>query len=96
MNLEQTEANILQSGPSRVVINADGEAHNPQFAMHHFKIGVEVIFIRNDGWSLGAPKRFEDVAFLTWWDHWVARMDFVERSEEYPCGWKTTRFENQR
>lgn len=41
-------------------------------------VGVvpDVIFIRNDGWSLGAPKRLESAAHRLWADEWIG---FVRR-----------------
>lgn len=46
-----------------------------------FGIIPDVIFIRNDGWSLGAPKRTAEAAFKLWAGHYVA---YLLRPEHTP------------
>lgn len=57
-------------GFSRVIINHEGEAVSMKRA---FEMGFEpdVGFMRNDGWSLGAPAELEDAAFRLWADQWT-------------------------
>lgn len=61
-------------GFDRVVITRDGVAVPPHRAS---KLGIEpeVGFLRNDGWSLGAPKGFEMVAYRMWPGEWTHRID---------------------
>lgn len=56
-------------GFNRVVINYDGEATTERRA-HEMGITPDVGFMRDDGWSLGAPADLEDVAFRLWADEW--------------------------
>lgn len=61
---------ILFEGFDRVVINYEGEAVPMRRAI---QMGIlpEVGYMRNDGWSLAAPKELEDVAFRMWSDSWT-------------------------
>lgn len=69
--------------PTRVLINEELEARSAPRAK---AIGVvpDVIFVRDDGWSLGAPKRLEQAARSSWQGHWV------ERWERAGNGWRRT------
>jgi len=77
--MEHILKTIREFGPTRVVINSEGEATSPARA----KIDSDVVFIRNDGWTLGAPSRFEEVARQMWADMWigVSRRPFVTVEE---------------
>jgi len=59
----------LLFGPRRVVINAHGEAVAPRHDEPY-----DIIFIRHDGWSLGAPRELAAIAEGMWADCWVAVM----------------------
>ncbi|MCP4871611.1 MAG: hypothetical protein GY898_23120 [Proteobacteria bacterium] len=78
---------IKVHGPSRVVINDEGEAVRSVRAR---RLGIvpEVIFIRSDGWSLGATEELEAVAFDLWAGRWVGFMrrgsDTVTPIADYP------------
>ena len=63
---------IQDHGPTRVVINLHGEATTPRRALDDHDVEPTVIYIRDDGWSLGAPEAFEQVAANMWRDEWVA------------------------
>ena len=69
---------------NRIVINYEGSAV-PQNVAEKLGIFPYVIFVRKDGWSLGAPREFADTAFDMWagsWDHYI--IDGVEYPiEEY-------------
>lgn len=67
------ERNINDHGPTRVVVRPDGYAAHPNFAAKQ-EIQIDVVFVRNDGWSLGAPEEFEDKARDTWPSKWVAML----------------------
>jgi hypothetical protein len=62
---------IAYNGPTRVVVNSDGEAKPPMRAKKENEIKPDVIFVRNDGWSLGAPIELYDVAEKMWAGDWV-------------------------
>ena len=66
---KHTETKKPFEGFNRIVINNEGEAWDSARAMR-FGIYADVGFMRNDGWALGAPKEFEDVAFRLWADEW--------------------------
>ena len=54
----------------RVVINRHGEAVRPETAFHEHGVCASVIFVRGDGWAIGAPLEFEQVAFNLWPSNW--------------------------
>lgn len=60
--------------PDRVVIDKFGQASptTPLIPNEHSTTPFDVIFFRNDGWTLGAPQELETVAFKMWRDKWVA------------------------
>lgn len=58
----------------RVMVESDGLSVPHKEARDVFKITPDIIFLRNDGWTLGAPKIFERIAFKMWagdWTHFV-------------------------
>lgn len=74
--LELTNAleRIRAVGPDRVVINRQGLAV-PAADAAFSGILPDVVFVRNDGWSLGAPDEFEGAARRQWLNFWKARFD---------------------
>lgn len=58
-------------GPERIVINSDGEALSPERALTHHGQRWEIVFIRREGWTLGASLAFERVAHRTWPESWI-------------------------
>ncbi len=75
---------IAMNGPSRVVINAEGEATTPRRAKEDHGIEPSIIYIREDGWTLGTVLQFDTVTQNMWRDEWVARM---WRDEEGKWHW---------
>lgn len=73
-DLEKYVSRIMQFGPDGVVINVHGEATSSRRASRDHEVEPDVIFIRDDGWSLGAPHHLEDVAYKTWSDKWLGFM----------------------
>jgi hypothetical protein len=73
-SLESLAADVLADGPSRVVISAEGEATTSRRAREEHGITPDVVFLRGDGWSLGAPWWFESIAYREWADEWVGYM----------------------
>jgi len=62
---------ILIHGPSRVMID-EYEAKPAKIAKDMYDQEPVVIFIRNDGWSLGASKKLVHAAERIWRDQWAA------------------------
>ena len=69
--IEWVEAALQKDGPRRVIVDKSGQATSPKQAQ---KMGVyyEIVFIRNDGWTLGAPVELESDAIALWKERWVA------------------------
>lgn len=63
---------IREGGPRRVLVGADGLAVSSSRARDYHGITPDIIFIRKDGWTLGTPKRWIEVAEALWEDHWEA------------------------
>ncbi len=68
-------ARVAANGPTRVVTEVDGDdvvrADPPSLALpdgHSFTI----VYIRDDGWSLGACDQWAGAAKRLWADGWVA------------------------
>lgn len=71
MNLWDISQEICKNGPSRVIINSEGEATTPRQARENYQIVPDIIFIRKDGWSLGARKEHARIAAEMWKDEWL-------------------------
>ena len=63
---------IKNNGPKRVMIN-EYEATSYERAEEK-DIFPDIIFVRKDGWSLGAPTKFRSQAFGIWADEWIGFM----------------------
>ena len=70
--LKAIVAKIVEVGPSRVVIDVSGEATTPRRALQDYGVTPDIIYVRNDTWSLGTPAQFDTVAQNAWRDEWVA------------------------
>jgi len=70
---------IMTRGPDRVMID-EYEAKPTKIAMDMYDQKPVVIFIRDDGWSLGASKKLVHAAERIWRDKWAAVL--VKPSEE--------------
>ncbi len=72
------------TGPTRVVINAEGEAVPPQRARYILqtrgRAPFDIVFVRDDGWSLGALEEFKEVAYNMWPKEWVGHVSRVEKN----------------
>lgn len=64
-------------GFDRVVINYEGEAVPMKRAID-MGFAPMVGFMRDDGWSLGAPEELENVAYRMWADEWTHTIKFPE------------------
>ena len=75
MDIETLAAIVKKKGPHRVVVDREGEAKSPQRALQEDGVQPDVVFLRNDGWTLGAPKAYHDVALNMWREDWVGYVD---------------------
>lgn len=71
MDIESIKSNLSLHGPTRVVINAEGETKPPDRACKEDGVLPLLVFIRNDGWTLGASYEHLEVARKMWADEWV-------------------------
>jgi len=86
--LEKKIRETILNGPTRVVIDESGEATTPGCAKDDHGIVPTVIFLRDDGWTLGAPEQFREVARKMWDDEYIAMAWY---SEIHQC-WFWARF----
>lgn len=77
INLEAAAHRVLTHGPDRVMIGP-GEATTWLRAFRDHGIVPDIVFIRNDGWTLGAPGHLEAEAYELWQNEWVG---FMRRPE---------------
>ena len=61
---------IAIHGPSRVMVS-EFEATRPETAKGAHGISPDIIFIRDDGWSLGAPKALAEAAEALYPEQWT-------------------------
>ena len=78
MDIEQVVQDIIWYGPDRVLVNPDC-AVDPKRARNDYNVEPDIIFIRNDGWSLAAPSFLERDAFGLWENEWT---HFMRRPEK--------------
>lgn len=78
MTLEEMLEHLRYNGPSRVVINAEGEAWGSRRAREQLGIVPDIIFFRYDGWSLASTSDLEHVAYDMWRGDWVG---FIRRGD---------------
>lgn len=72
MTFREISAKLREWGPDRVVINAEGEATTSRRARREHHIHPVIIFVRDDGWMLGAPAHLIPVAEKMWEREWAA------------------------
>lgn len=72
LNVTGAVALIKIHGPSRVLVSSEPYAVSSRRAREHYGVEPDLIFIRNDGWSLGAPKSLIFSAEALWEKQWVA------------------------
>ena len=68
--LDKAMANIRAGGPDKVLISTKGDSVPFSFASR-YRVVPQVIFIRNDGWSLAAPGNLYGVAYKLWEGDWI-------------------------
>jgi len=67
-NLAETVRAIQIHGPTRVIVNENGLAVSPKQIRGE---KVDIVFIRFDGWSLGASDKLAFTAYKQWATQWV-------------------------
>lgn len=68
--------------PVRVIVDDEGYGVPARRAEVDYKITSDIVFLRDDDWALGAPTKFEHVAYTMWkreWTHFARANDI---------GWK--------
>lgn len=70
--------NVNSIKPTRVVINSYGDGVSPERAERDYDIKSDIIFIRNDGWTLGTPHEFETIAYSLWKHEWTSFLKICE------------------
>lgn len=70
MNLEKIKERIIEQGPDKVMVSPH-EAADTERA-RRMGIGWDVVFIRVDGMTLGAPDKYRHDAERSWREFWVA------------------------
>lgn len=72
--IQRAVLSIVTRGPDRVIVSSDGEATSCRRARDEHGVLPDVILIRNDGWSLGAPFGLLAEAHALWLGDWVGFM----------------------
>ncbi len=52
-------------------------AVNPRRAVEEYGLMPDALFVRNDGWVLGAPAHLADIARATWAGQWTEHWRLV-------------------
>lgn len=73
--LKSIRAQIFRKGPTRVVVDSKGYATTPDMALRDYGIVPDIVYIRNDGWSLGTPRQWAIVAYRLWMNDWINTME---------------------
>jgi hypothetical protein len=77
---------ISNFGPDRVMID-EYEGVSYSRAREEYGISPDIIFIRHDGWSLGAPNFLEKAAYRMWKNEWIGFVkrpsEIIEKIEDY-------------
>lgn len=82
---------VLEHGPARVVINADGEAVSSVRAREQRGVIPVIVFIRKDGWSLGAPEHLAHVAERMWREDWIGVLEYPNQEPQSYQEWALSR-----
>jgi hypothetical protein len=80
VNFSAVRSAVRRVGPTRVVVARDGCATTPALALQDYGIVPEVVYVRGDGWTLGAPRQFARVAWRLWAESWVEVIDLTDDS----------------
>lgn len=80
IDIHEVTKNIMANGPTRVLITRQGDAYPSKRAREQYGVEPDIIFIRNDGWSLAAPAYLEREAFDLWPDFWT---HFIRKPQRF-------------
>lgn len=72
--LAQYAKQAADNGPSKVMCSKRNWAH-PEMAKDDFGVESDVVFIRSDGWTLGAPRELALDAYRTAEGEWLGTLD---------------------
>jgi len=72
LDLPAVVKQIVKDGPKRVVINRAGEATTKEEGFRILGIKPTIIYIRNDGWSIGCTPDLDVITNHMWQDEWAA------------------------
>ena len=87
-DLANTIHDAIARGPIRVVVDREAYGVSPQRALGQ-GIVADVIFVRDDGWTLGAPTDLIDVALATWPEEWAAVINVQTKQwRHFDAEWK--------
>ena len=78
--IQEWAVNILQNGPTRVLVGWNGLTPDAAAAEGAF---ADWVLIRHDGWSLGYKTTDEDRAEDMWAGEWVARLNLLTGEVDY-------------
>lgn len=81
MTLQERAQKIIEDGPSRTMVSHD-YALPPQRALMEYLAASDIVFIRDDGWSLSASSCLAYDAEKLWADRWVGVLHLPERRVE--------------
>ena len=73
--LDELLAIVKAKGPHRVMVSEDDA--KPGHRAREMGITSDVVFVRGDGWTLGAPKRYALAAERQWADEWIGKLDLA-------------------
>ncbi len=77
---------ICRRGPTRVVVETENGhvkyAIAPGRAKYETQIEPDWVFIRDDGWSLGARRQDAAAAAKLWTESWIAIIDMHDTSDD--------------
>lgn len=71
LDLSRIVKQVAAAGPYRVIVDRRGSAMSAERARRDFGVVPTVVFIRADGWTIGAPPSLEAIAYKLWADEWI-------------------------
>lgn len=72
LELDAAIRRLKTHGPDRIMLASDYAVSPNNAVASGYSPIWDIVFVRNDGWTLAAPKHLERVAHQTWPDCWIA------------------------